>query len=157
DDVLQYIYLSALRDRNETLFFRLLLDHIEEMAPIVYTPTVGKICEQYSQLYRQSRGVYVSAQNRGRVERALAHLPSLDYRVLVVTDNEAVLGLGDLGVGGMGISIGKLALYTAGAGVHPGVTLPVTFDVGTNNTKLRDDPLYLGSRHARLRGEQYES
>ena len=156
-DILRYLYLQALRDRNETLFFRLLVNHLEEMAPIVYTPTVGTVCEQYSQLYRQTRGLYVSARDKGRVGELLRNLPRDDYRVLVVTDNEAVLGLGDLGVGGMGISIGKLALYTAGAGVHPALTLPVTLDVGTNNKRLLEDPIYLGMRHPRLRGEEYDS
>jgi malate dehydrogenase (oxaloacetate-decarboxylating) len=156
-DILRYLYLQALRDRNETLFFRLLVNHLEEMAPIVYTPTVGTVCEQYSQLYRQTRGLYVSVRDRGRVAQLLKNLPRDDYRVLVVTDNEAVLGLGDLGVGGMGISIGKLALYTAGAGVHPALTLPVTLDVGTNNKRLLEDPIYLGMRHPRLRGEEYDA
>jgi malate dehydrogenase (oxaloacetate-decarboxylating) len=156
-EILRYLYLQALRDRNETLFFRLLVNHLEEMAPIVYTPTVGTVCEQYSQLYRQTRGLYVSARDRGRVAQLLRNLPRGDYRVLVVTDNEAVLGLGDLGVGGMGISIGKLALYTAGAGVHPALTLPVTLDVGTNNKRLLEDPIYLGMRHPRLRGEEYDA
>jgi malate dehydrogenase (oxaloacetate-decarboxylating) len=156
-EILRYLYLQALRDRNETLFFRLLVNHLEEMAPIVYTPTVGTVCEQYSQLYRQTRGLYISARDRGRVAQLLRNLPRDDYRVLVVTDNEAVLGLGDLGVGGMGISIGKLALYTAGAGVHPALTLPVTLDVGTNNKRLLEDPIYLGMRHPRLRGEEYDA
>ena len=156
-DILRYLYLQTLRDRNETLFFRLLVHHLEEMAPIVYTPTVGTVCEQFSQLYRQTRGLYVSAKDRGRIAHVLRNLPGDDYRVLVVTDNEAVLGLGDLGVGGMGISIGKLALYTAGAGLHPALTLPVTLDVGTNNKRLLEDPIYLGMRHPRLRGEEYDS
>jgi len=157
DEVGRYLFLAALQDRNETLFYRLLLDHIEEMVPVVYTPTVGKVCEQFSHIYRRPRGVYVSTRHRGRIRDVLRQIPSADVRVIVVTDNEAILGLGDLGVGGMPIAIGKLALYTAGAGIHPSECLPIDLDVGTENQALLDDPLYLGVRHRRLRGEAYAS
>jgi malate dehydrogenase (oxaloacetate-decarboxylating) len=157
DEVGRYLFLAALQDRNETLFYRLLLDHIEEMVPIVYTPTVGKVCEQFSHIYRRPRGVYVSTRHRGRIREVLRQASSADVRVIVVTDNEAILGLGDLGVGGMPIAIGKLALYTAGAGIHPSECLPIDLDVGTENQALLDDPLYLGVRHRRLRGEAYAS
>ncbi|MHC4959096.1 MAG: NAD-dependent malic enzyme [Planctomycetota bacterium] len=156
-DVPRYLTLSSLQDRDETLFFRLLVDHIEEMMPIVYTPTVGKACEEYSHIYRRPRGLYINLHHRGHIKRVLQNALIDDCRVMVVTDNEAILGLGDLGVGGMGIPIGKLALYTAGAGVHPAQCLPVDLDVGTNNTKLLEDSLYLGIREPRVRGEEYFS
>jgi malic enzyme len=143
-DVQRYLFLAALQDRNETLFYRLLLDHLEEMAPIVYTPTVGKVCEQFSHIYRRPRGMYVSIADRGRIAEILRHAPHPDVRVIVATDNEAILGIGDQGVGGMGIPIGKLALYTAGAGFHPSRCLPLDIDVGTDNQALLDDPLYRG-------------
>jgi malic enzyme len=157
DDVHRYLFLASLQDRNETLFYQLLLDHLEEMAPIVYTPTVGLVCEQFSHIYRRPRGVYISSEDRGRVAELLANAPQKDCRVIVATDNEAILGLGDLGVGGMAISIGKLALYTAGAGIHPSLCLPLDIDVGTDNEALLGDPLYLGVRQKRLRGEDYFS
>jgi malate dehydrogenase (oxaloacetate-decarboxylating) len=157
DDVSRYLFLASLQDRNETLFYRLLLDHLEEMVPIVYTPTVGKVCERYSHIYRRPRGVYVSAEDRGRIAELLANAERDLTRIIVVTDNEAILGIGDQGVGGMGIAIGKLALYTAGAGIHPAYGLPLTLDVGTDNPALLHDPLYLGARHARLRGDAYLS
>ena len=157
DDIHRYLFLASLQDRNETLFYQLLVGHLEEMTPIVYTPTVGKVCEQFSHIYRRPRGVYVSSQDRGRIEELLRNAPHEDCRVIVATDNEAILGLGDLGVGGMAISIGKLALYTAGAGIHPALCLPLDIDVGTDNETLLADPLYLGARHRRLRGEEYFS
>ncbi len=155
DDVSRYVFLAALQDRNETLFYRLLRDHLEEMVPIVYTPTVGRVCEQYSHLYRRPRGLYVSSQDRGRVAEVLANAERGRTEVIVVTDSEAILGIGDQGIGGMGIAIGKLALYTAGAGIHPAHGLPITLDVGTDNAALIEDSLYLGVRHARLRGDAY--
>ena len=156
-DVQRYLFLAALQDRNETLFYRLLLDHLEEMAPIVYTPTVGKVCEQFSHIYRRPRGVYVSIQDRGRIAEILRQASHPDVRVIVATDNEAILGIGDQGVGGMGIPIGKLALYTAGAGFHPSRCLPLDIDVGTDNQALLDDPLYLGVPRRRVRGEEYDA
>lgn len=157
NDIQRYLFLAALHDRNETLFYSLLGRHIEEMAPIVYTPTVGAVCATYSRLYRRPRGLYVSADDRGRIEEVLRRAPVRDCRVIVLTDNEAILGLGDLGVGGMGIPVGKLTLYTAGAGLHPTTCLPLDLDVGTNNRELLEDPLYLGLRRERLRGEPYTS
>ena len=155
DDIGRYLFLAALQDRNETLFFRLLLDHLEEMVPIVYTPTVGLACETYSHIYRRPRGIYVSAQDRGRIVEVLRNADVDQAKIIVVTDNEAILGLGDLGVGGMGIAIGKLALYSAAAGIHPAYGLPLDFDPGTDNLGLLEDPLYLGVRQRRLRGEAY--
>jgi malate dehydrogenase (oxaloacetate-decarboxylating) len=157
DDVARYLFLAALQDRNETLFYRLLVDHLDEMVPIVYTPTVGKVCERYSHIYRRPRGVYVSTEDRGRIAELLSNAERDQTKIIVVTDNEAILGIGDQGVGGMGIAIGKLALYTAGAGIHPAYGLPLTLDVGTDNAALLHDPLYLGARHARLRGDTYFS
>jgi malic enzyme len=157
DDVGRYLYLASLQDRNETLFYRLLVDHLEEMTPIVYTPTVGRVCETYSHVYRRPRGVYVSTLDRGRIREVLRNAARDDTRIIVVTDNEAILGLGDQGVGGMGIAIGKLALYSAGAGIHPTCGLPLDLDVGTDNPRLLEDPLYLGVRERRLRGAAYDS
>jgi len=155
DDVARYLFLASLQDRNETLFYRLLLDHLEEMVPIVYTPTVGKVCERYSHLYRRPRGVYISTRDLGSMIEVMKNVESHDTGIIVVTDNEAILGIGDQGVGGMGIAVGKLALYTAGAGIHPARALPLNLDVGTDNRTLIEDPLYLGVRHARLRGGAY--
>ena len=156
DDVQRHLFLSGLHDRNETLFYRLLVDHMDEMAPIVYTPTVGKVCEQYSHIYRRPRGLCVTPQDRGRIHDLLRNAGG-HCRIAVVTDNAAILGIGDQGVGGMGIAIGKLALYTAGAGIAPDETLPVDFDIGTANSRLLADPLYLGTRHPRLEGDAYYS
>jgi malic enzyme len=157
DDVGKYLFLAALKDRNETLFYRLVLDHIEETVPIIYTPTIGKVCERYSHIYRRPRGIYVSTADRGRMVDALRNAEHSDVQIIVVTDNEAILGIGDQGVGGMGIAIGKTSLYTAGAGIQPTRGLPLDLDVGTDNAALLEDPLYLGVRHARIRGDAYYS
>jgi malate dehydrogenase (oxaloacetate-decarboxylating) len=156
DDVAKYVFLAALKDRNETLFHALVLDHLEEMVPIIYTPTVGSVCAKYSHIYRRPRGVYVSSGERGRIAATLG-AERRDPRIIVITDNEAILGIGDQGVGGMGIAVGKISLYTAGAGIHPVHALPLDLDVGTDNAALLDDPLYLGVRHKRLRGDAYFS
>ncbi len=157
DEVGRYVFLASLQDRNETLFYRLVVDHLDEIVPIIYTPTVGKVCERYSHLYRRPRGVYVSSQERGRIAEVLQNLDCDTPQIIVATDNSAILGIGDQGVGGMGIAIGKVALYCAGAGIHPARGLPVDIDVGTDNPTLLQDPLYLGVRHPRLRGEAYGS
>ncbi len=153
----KYIYLSSLQDNNETLFYKTLTSDPAQFVPLVYTPTVGEACQQFSQMLRRPKGLYVSVKRRGRVRDVLRNWPERDVRVLVVTDGERILGLGDLGANGMGIPIGKLALYTACAGVPPRVTLPVMLDVGTNNEALLRDPLYLGLRQPRVRGAAYDA
>ena len=155
-DLERYIYLASLHDRNEVLFFRLLQEHIAEMSPVIYTPVVGLACQNFSHIYRQPRGLYISYEQRDEIEEILRAAPISDPRVIVVTDGERILGLGDLGIGGMLIPIGKLALYTLCAGIAPSMTLPIIIDTGTNNQRLLDDPLYLGWRHARLRGQEYD-
>lgn len=153
----RYVGLAALQDRNEVLFHRVLADHLEELLPCVYTPTVALACQNFSHIFRRGRGLWITPGQRGEIESVLDNAPFEDVRLVVLTDNERVLGLGDLGVGGMGLPIGKLAVYTAAAGIHPAQTLPVSLDVGTDNRSLLDDDLYLGWRHERLRGEEYDS
>ena len=155
DDLARYLYLIALQDRNETLFYRLLLDNLEEMIPIVYTPTVGQACQKFSHIYRRARGLFVTASDRERMGAVLANAPFRGVSVIVATDGEGILGIGDQGAGGIGISIGKLTLYTVAAGIHPARCLPICLDLGTSNPDLRTDPLYLGVRQPRLRGEPY--
>ncbi len=157
NDLERHIYITSLHDRNETLFYRVVVDYIEELLPVIYTPTVGLACQLYGQIFRRARGLFVTADDRGRVRNVLRNWPLADVRAIVVTDGERILGLGDLGANGMGIPVGKLSLYTACAGVHPAVTLPVTLDVGTDNAALRDDPSYLGLRRQRLRGTPYDA
>jgi malate dehydrogenase (oxaloacetate-decarboxylating) len=152
----RFIYLTGLQDRNETLFYRLVLEHIDEMMPIVYTPVVGEACQKYSHIYRRGRGLYIAHEDRHRIETLLTNAGIPNPSVIVVTDGERILGLGDQGAGGMGIPIGKLCLYTLCAGVSPYSTLPITLDVGTNNPERLNDPLYLGTRHERVRGEPYQ-
>ena len=156
-DIEKYIALRALEGRNERLFYRALIEHTTELLPLVYTPTVGQACREFAHIFRQSRGLYITPEDRGFVRKLLDNWPERDVRVIVVTDGERILGLGDLGANGMGIPIGKLSLYTAFAGLDPSQCLPVQLDVGTNNRELREDPLYLGWNHERVQGDAYDA
>src|SRR5881296_3141824 len=155
DDLERHIYLRALQDTNEVLFYRLLLDHIEEMTPMVYTPVVGQACQQFSHIYRRPRGLFISYPLRDSIPTLLRNRPNPDVDVIVVTDGERILGIGDQGAGGLGIPIGKLSLYTLVGGIRPERTLPIVLDVGTNNVERLKDPEYLGWRHERITGQAY--
>ncbi|MBU9847091.1 NAD-dependent malic enzyme [Rahnella ecdela] len=156
-DIDKHIYLRNIQDTNETLFYRLLDGHLSEMMPVIYTPTVGEACEHFSDIYRRARGLFISYPNRAHIDDMLQNATKQHVKVVVVTDGERILGLGDQGIGGMGIPIGKLSLYTACGGISPAYTLPVVLDAGTNNPQLLNDPLYMGWRHPRITGEEYEA
>ncbi len=153
----KYLYLLSLLDRNETLLYRLVLDHAEEMLPIVYTPTVGDAAKRFSHLFRRPRGLYISADRISQIDSILSHAAFSNINLIVVTDGERILGLGDQGIGGMSIPVGKTSLYVVGAGLHPALCLPIFFDVGTNNEEILNDPLYLGLKHKRLVNDEYDA
>ena len=152
----RHIFLRDIQDANETLFYKLVRDHLDEILPLIYTPTVGHACQHFSKIYRKSRGLFVSYPNRHRLDDMLQNATRRKVKVIVVTDGERILGLGDQGIGGMGIPIGKLSLYTACGGISPAYTLPVVLDAGTNNEELLNDPMYMGWRHPRISGEEYD-
>ncbi len=156
-DLDKYIFLRSLQDTNETLFYSLLVDHLEEMMPIVYTPTVGLGCQRFSEIYRKPRGLFLSLPHKDRIRQILSHPRYDNIEVIVVTDGERILGLGDQGAGGMGIPIGKLSLYTGCGGIHPAATLPIMLDVGTDNAQCLSDPLYVGWHHHRVSGPEYDA
>ncbi|CAH8219514.1 NAD-dependent malic enzyme [Vibrio aestuarianus] len=156
-DMDKHIYLRNIQDTNETLFYRLVQNHITEMMPIIYTPTVGAACENFSNIYRRGRGLFISFPNRDRIDDLLNNAANHNVKVIVVTDGERILGLGDQGIGGMGIPIGKLALYTACGGISPAYTLPIVLDAGTNNPQRLADPMYMGWRHPRITGAEYDA
>ncbi len=156
-DLERHIYLRALQDRNEILFYRLVIDHIDEMLPMIYTPVVGEACQHFHEIYRKPRGLYIAYPDRDQIDEILANWHYPEVKVIVVSDGERILGLGDQGVGGMGIPIGKISLYTACGGIHPAYGLPIILDVGTDNEERLQDPLYFGWQHKRIRGEEYKA
>ena len=154
-EINKHIYLRNIQDTNETLFYHLIGNHLTEMMPIIYTPTVGEACQRFSDIYRRHRGIFISYPDRDHIDEILHNVNRRNVKIIVITDGERILGLGDQGIGGMGIPIGKLSLYTACGGISPAYTLPITLDVGTNNQQLINDPLYMGHRQPGISGEEY--